>query len=94
MTLDPRHTTDVVQLLLCNGIRLGIGNGATLRRREDVEPGTYRSGGAEGRYYAFMSDVTADADIIDNNIMDGPTVVTLSPGDVFETSGCAEWDKQ
>jgi len=60
---------------------------------EDVAPGTYRSAGANGCYYAFMSDVSAGAEIVDNNLTNGPAVVTLVAGDVFETSSCADWRK-
>lgn len=61
---------------------------------EDVTPGTYRSAGTSGCYYAFMSSLGAGAEIIDNNLTDGPAVVSLVAGDIFETSGCAEWDQQ
>ncbi|WP_106539945.1 hypothetical protein [Haloactinopolyspora alba] len=63
---------------------------------EDVAAGEYRTDGADGSnpvgcYYAFKSGTGADAEIIDNNIVDGQARVTLSEGDVFESKACDEW---
>lgn len=63
---------------------------------EDIAAGEYRTDGADGSnpvgcYYAFLSSTGADADILDNNIVEGQTRVTLTDGDVFESSSCGEW---
>ncbi|MGH9248342.1 MAG: hypothetical protein ACRD0W_02320 [Acidimicrobiales bacterium] len=63
---------------------------------EDISAGEYKTSGPSGNniagcYYAFMSDTSATAEIVDNNILQGQGRVTLSDGDVFETSGCADW---
>ncbi|MEJ1087262.1 hypothetical protein WDU99_02900 [Microbacterium sp. Mu-80] len=60
----------------------------------DVAPGTYRTSEANDCYYAWMSSTSADADIIDNNIISGTATVTLKKGDVFESSTrCGTWTK-
>ena len=58
-----------------------------------VTPGVYSISNASSCYYAWMSSTGAGADIIDNNIVSGPAVVTLNPGDIFETSRCGTWTK-
>lgn len=63
---------------------------------KDISAGEYRTSGPSGSnivgcYYAFMSDTSATAEIVDNNILQGQGRVTLGDGDVFETSGCADW---
>lgn len=65
---------------------------------EDVEPGEYRSAGPSGAnpvgcYYAWKSGTGSDADIIDNNIVEGQTRVTLNDGDVFESTSCEQWER-
>ena len=56
----------------------------------DVQPGTYRGGGA-GCYWARLGDVGGE-DIITNYLGDGPTVVEIKSGDVaFETNDCDDW---
>lgn len=62
---------------------------------DQVEPGTYRTGPlSDSCYYAWMSGTTADADIIDNNIVqEGTATVTLSAGEHFESSRCGTWTK-
>lgn len=63
---------------------------------EDVAAGEYRTEGPSGSnpvgcYYAFLGGTDAAADIIDNNILNGPGRATLSDGDVFETTSCEAW---
>jgi len=59
----------------------------------DIEPGQYRTDGTASCYYAWKSGTGADADIVDNNIVEGPATVTLRDGDVFENSRCGTWRK-
>lgn len=60
----------------------------------DVAAGTYRTTGVDDCYYAWMSGTGSDADIIDNNIVSGTATVTLTKGDVFESSSrCGTWTK-
>lgn len=60
---------------------------------QDMLAGTYRTAGMTGCYYALMADTSMNAPIVNNNITDGPAIVTLSDGEVFETAGCDEWVK-
>ena len=59
----------------------------------DVEPGTYRAEGGDGCYYAWMSSLSSDADIISNNLTDGTAIADLHDGDIFESSSCGLWTK-
>lgn len=66
---------------------------------EDIKAGTYRtsgpsSGGIGSCYYAFKTGTGSDADIIDNNLIDGQATVTLKTGQIFETKSCSEWKRQ
>lgn len=64
---------------------------------DDIEPGTYR-GNVDGGscYWARLSGTSGDFDdLIANDNVAGPTVVTIPESDVaFETSRCGEWVKQ
>lgn len=62
----------------------------------DLTPGTYRNTGAQGCYYARLSGFgnTVD-DIIANNNIDTPTIVTIDATDKgFQSNGCGTWTKQ
>lgn len=62
----------------------------------DITPGTYRSTGAQGCYYARLKGFgnTTD-DIIANNLTDTPAIVTISSRDKgFQSNGCGTWTKQ
>jgi hypothetical protein len=59
----------------------------------NVAPGVYSISNGSSCYYAWMTGTGSDADIIDNNIVNGPATVTLKPGDVFETNRCGTWTK-
>ncbi|MQA63885.1 MAG: hypothetical protein GEU86_21020 [Actinophytocola sp.] len=66
---------------------------------KDIKAGTYRTSGPSASgigscYYAFKSGTGSDADIIDNNITKGQATVTLSGGQIFETTSCSEWKRQ
>lgn len=81
--------TQVEENTFSNGIHL-VG--------DDVSAGEYVTAGANGSnpvgcYYAFKSGTGADAEIIDNNIVEGQGRVTLEQGDVFESAHCSEWSK-
>lgn len=62
---------------------------------DTVKPGVYRSGEiADSCYYVWKTGTDADADIVDNNIVDsGTATVTLRGGEVFESRGCGTWTK-
>lgn len=65
----------------------------THRVPQDVKPGTYRTSGGEGCYWARLSSLDGDS-IIANNLSDGPMTVTIKRTDKgFETSNCADWKK-
>jgi len=61
----------------------------------DVEPGTYRSTGGSGCYYARVSGFTGDlGTILANNNTDDPAVVEIAPTDAgFESKRCGPWTK-
>ena len=62
----------------------------------DFHPGTYRTAGATGTdcYWARLSNLTGSNDILANNNVTGPTVVTISGSDKgFQTSGCQDWKR-
>lgn len=67
---------------------------------EDVQPGTYKTGGPEESvvpncYWARLKSTSGDfEDIITNGNAQGPTTVTIAAGDgAFQSTGCQEWVK-
>lgn len=59
---------------------------------EDVRPGTYKSSGGHGCYWARLD---RDEEIIDNNLSDGPAVLTIKSSDAqVRVSGCAAFQKR
>jgi hypothetical protein len=58
----------------------------------DVQPGTYTATG-ESCYWARLSGFSGDSDeIIANDIVTGPGIVTIDPTDAgFESSRCGAW---
>ena len=69
-----------------------FGNG-TYRVGRDVPPGTYRSRGGTGCYWARLKGFSGEfKDIAANENADGPTLVTILRGDKgFESNDCARW---
>jgi hypothetical protein len=63
--------------------------------RTDIAPGTYRSRGGEGCYWARLRSFTGELNsIIANTNASGATIVTISRSDRgFESSGCATWTR-
>lgn len=59
----------------------------------NVASGIYRNEGVESCYYAWMSSTGSDADIVDNDLTDGPATVTLREGENFRSDGCGTWTK-
>ena len=62
----------------------------------DITPGTYRNTGGQNCYYARLSGFgnTVD-DIIANNNIDTPTIVTIAATDKgFQSVGCGTWTLQ
>jgi hypothetical protein len=59
----------------------------------DVSAGVYRNDGATDCYYAWMTTSGSDADIVDNEITDGPATVTLRDGENFKSDRCGTWTK-
>lgn len=59
----------------------------------DVQPGTYRAAASSGCYYARLRS-TSTSDIIDNNITDGPVVLTIKPTDkALQVNGCGQFQR-
>lgn len=61
----------------------------------EVKPGTYRTTGGEGCYWARLKGFSGDLDdVIANGLPSGPARVTIARTDKgFTTSGCAPWRK-
>jgi hypothetical protein len=61
----------------------------------DIPPGTYSAPGADLCMWESRTDFTHDAidGIIDDNIIDASTTVTLRAGNGFSTLGCGTWTK-
>ncbi len=61
----------------------------------DITPGTYKNTGATGCYYARLSGFSNTTDdIIANNNVDTPTIVTIAASDQgFQSNGCGTWTK-
>lgn len=63
----------------------------------DIEPGTYRAAAAVGStcYWGIYRSGSNGGDIIENDIPGGGRpVVTLSPGQDFNSTRCGKWEKQ
>jgi len=63
----------------------------------DIEPGTYRAVAAVGStcYWGIYQSGTNGSKIIENDIPGGGRpVVTLSPGQDFNSTRCGKWEKQ
>ncbi|MDQ0673132.1 hypothetical protein QFZ36_000693 [Pseudarthrobacter siccitolerans] len=73
-----------------------IGDG-TWTVGSDIEPGTYRAAAAVGStcYWGIYRSGSNGGDIIENDIPGGGRpVVTLSPGQDFNSTRCGKWEKQ
>jgi Protein of unknown function (DUF2510) len=56
----------------------------------DMKPGTYKTAGSGGCYYAVLNSSDTN-DIATNNLTDGPGFVTVATGKYFDTEDCADW---
>ncbi|MCV7312420.1 hypothetical protein H7J89_17630 [Mycobacterium paraffinicum] len=75
------------------GPKTTIESDGTFMVGTDIAPGTYRSAGNYGCYWARLRSLDTN-DIIDNNVNDGPQVVQILPADrAFMTRNCAAWHK-
>lgn len=61
----------------------------------DIQPGTYRSSGTEGCYYARLRGFTGSfGDIVSNNNTDTSAIVTIASSDEgFIATRCGTWTK-
>ena len=59
----------------------------------NVTPGIYAISTSTRCYYAWKSGTGSDAEIVDNEIVNGPATVTLKAGEVFESNRCGKWSK-
>ncbi len=61
----------------------------------DIKPGTYKSSGQSGCYYARLSGFSGDlGDIIANDNTDNPAIVTIASDDKgFQSSNCGTWTR-
>jgi hypothetical protein len=62
----------------------------------DIAPGTYKTSGGNGCYYARLSSLDGDLQsIITNQIANGPAAITILDTDKgFTTSRCGVWSIQ
>lgn len=60
----------------------------------DIQPGTYKSTGGSGCYYARLNGFTGTLDdILANENTDGPAIVTIAPSDIgFKSARCGTWN--
>jgi len=67
----------------------------TFRVPQDVKPGTYRTKGGEGCYWARLKNFSGGLNsIIANGNASGPEVVTIKSTDRgFETNDCGNWTR-
>ena len=70
-----------------------IGGDGVYRVGQDMAAGTYRSVDNVDCYWKISGDANG-SDIIQNNIVTGPALVTVSTGQFFTTSDCGDWIKQ
>ena len=63
--------------------------------KTDMTPGTYASAGGTGCYWERLSGFGGtNGEILANDNVDGPTVVTIKPTDAgFSSNGCADWTR-
>ena len=82
----------IVLVLALSGAAYAFGDG-TYRVGKEVRPGTWRSRGGDGCYWARLKNFSGSLSaILANKNASGPTVVTILPTDKgFETSRCADW---
>lgn len=72
-------------------LRTSFGDGMW-RVRKDIKPGTYRTAGGRGCYWAILEDWRGG--IVENNVTlrKAPQVVTILRTDVgFESKSCGTW---
>jgi hypothetical protein len=62
----------------------------------DIQPGTYKSSGQSGCYYArLLGFGGTTSDIIANGLTDASAIVTISAADKgFESTSCGTWTKE
>jgi hypothetical protein len=56
----------------------------------DMRPGTYRAADNAGCYWQISTDPNGD-DIVSNDNVDGPAIVSVRAGQYFTSSGCGDW---
>jgi len=83
---------------LLSGNAFGIGSfggDGKYRVAQDVRPGTYRSLGGDGCYWARLKNFSGSlSSIVANENADGPTLVTIKSSDRgFETARCRNWTR-
>jgi hypothetical protein len=85
-------TTGMVAAAIGGSMWKTFGNG-TYRVGRDVPPGTYRSRGSDGCYWARLRSFSGSLNgIIANENAQGPTLVTIKRTDRgFESTNCSRW---
>jgi hypothetical protein len=76
------------------GPKTTVDSDGTYQVGVDIVPGTYRSAGGTGCYWARLKSLNT-SDVINNNISDGPQVVGIQPTDAaFLTKNCGPWQME
>jgi hypothetical protein len=85
----------VTDLSAITSSRTTFGDG-TYIVKTDLVPGTYKSAGGSGCYWERLSGFGGtDAEILANDNVDGPTIVTIKATDAgFSSHSCGTWTRQ
>jgi hypothetical protein len=89
-TVTVMETSEEAETSAADSAEFGDG---THRVGTDIEPGTYRTEGAPGCYWARLRSFSGELEaIIANANPSGPAVVTIAPTDAgFESTNCGAW---
>lgn len=97
---EPQTVTDTLTETVVETVEPSAGitipGDGTFLVGDDIQPGTYRTAGGAGCYWARLKGTSGElGDIIANGNVTGPTTITIAPSDAaFQTSGCVEWQQR
>lgn len=59
----------------------------------DVNPGTYRTDGPDGRNAGgcYWSRTDSSGDVVENGVINEPGAVTVAQGETIDSAGCLPW---
>jgi hypothetical protein len=95
LTTGTSNTTPTTSKATTSGGMTSFGDGTRLvgKASGDIAPGTYRTAGQSGCYWARLSGLGGSlSDIIANDDAVGPAIVTIDATDkAFDSQGCGTW---